>query len=719
VIIVRRVVLLLLVLVILLPCSVVSANEEGSGLLASLTVSPSPERWGWEQVGPEHREYTGGFPDEVNPEEIIVIAVTQNPGATFTINGQPGVNGEPITFQWDKWMPRLELNMVITDPDGSNGHYIIHLNKMVHRPFVTVDPIASIVSGVRFEADATLTMTVWSEPGGTMLAESTTPSAIRADTPVWEFRELGIPVLLQAGMEVRITDGVNTATHVVLPLTFDFAEYFDDMIWGTGVPGAKLNILVFPDRFSPDGDEIEDPERIGLGGIVDPSGYWEFDLGAKGIDISGYSLIDVQSWMDPSVSASWDPLINEYGHTHVIWPKYDGIDINVFLDLNSIGIKGLPCADIDVNLTIRSSQGGPILFTDSQLSDATGIAAWGVPLSPDLSIVLEPGMEITLTWGGTSRFAVLDDMRVDVVDLELDQVSGVGSANEGITVIIVAASGGEFTLVAVADVRVDPNGSWQVNFNEDITVGMTALALRNLSEGFNIGAVGIAVVEPEVIEENPSTVEASNETEIVVGSVAQDGSTIQVAVPASALPSGSLVRVAAIANTDDLIEQVAVPEGTDVALGFSIGATAPDGSDVRFDFAAPVSIEFKVESDTLPAGFDPDSLGVAFWNGARWAALKDVEVVTNQDGSVTLHATTDHFTVFISLIDPAGAIRPGPADPIDEVSLPVLGPSDWSQNDGGNGQDFLPALIIWAVVIGSLIAIVCVIVRRKRKTARS
>ncbi|MFC2010097.1 hypothetical protein ACFLUL_00765 [Chloroflexota bacterium] len=720
-IIVRRAVILLLALVILLPCSVASANGEGSGLLASLTVSPSPD---WHiPFDPQNRNPGGGFADDINPEEITVIAVTENPDATFTINGQPGVNGEPMTFQWDKWTPRLELNMVITDPDGSSGQYVIRLGKMVHLPFVTVDPIANAVGGVRFEADATLTMTVYSEPGGVLLAESTTPSNNRGGIFVWEFRELGIPVLLQAGMEVRITDGVNTATHVVLPMTFGFAEFFDDTIWGTGAPGARLNLLVFPD-----GDKVENAEVVRLSGgsiesfdpafIVDASGHWEFDLGAEGIDINRYTVIDVQSFLNPSLSASYDPGINKEGHTHVMWPIYDGIDISAFLDFNAVGIDELPSADINVNLTIRSSPGGPVLFTDSQLSDASGSAVWGVPLSPDLTVVLEPGMEVTLTWGEAFRSAVLDNTRVDVVDPELDQVSGVGPANEGIILIIADVTDDKFTPLAVSDVPIEPDGSWQADFTEDITVGMMALAFRTYN-GFNFGAAGIAVVEPKVIEENPSIGETSDVTEVVVGTVAQDGSLVQVAVPASALPSGSLVRVAAIANTNNLIEQVAVPEGTDVALGFSIGATAPDGSDMRVDFAAPVSIEFTVESDTLPAGFDTDSLSIAFWNGARWAALENVQAVTNTDGTVTLSALTNHFTLFTVVTDPTGAIRPGPADPLDEASLPVLGQSEWNQYLGGNDQDHLPALIIWAAVIVSLIAIVWVIVRRKRKTARS
>jgi len=49
--------------------------------------------------------------------------------------------------------------------------------------------------------------------------------------------------------------------------------------------------------------------------------------------------------------------------------------------------------------------------------------------------------------------------------------------------------------------------------------------------------------------------------------------------------------------------------------------------------------------------------------------LENVQAVTNPDGSVTLSAVTDHFTLFTVVTDPADAIRPGPADPLEEVSL--------------------------------------------------
>ncbi len=190
------------------------------------------------------------------------------------------------------------------------------------------------------------------------------------------------------------------------------------------------------------------------------------------------------------------------------------------------------------------------------------------------------------------------------------------------------------------------------------------------------------------------------------------------------------MRVAAITNTADLIEQVAVPEGTDVALGLSISAEAADGSQVPAGFAAPVAIEFTVEADTLPAGYDPDNLSIAFWNGARWAALQNVQAVTNPDGSVTLSALTDHFTLFTVVTDPAGAIVPGPADPLDEVSLsglrsiglaPNSAPPDREPpaDEGGGGLGSLPAWIAGVVAAVILIAAGWFILRRKRRPTAS
>ena len=134
----RCAVLLFLVFLIMMPSVDIFAQADGSGL-ASLTVSPNPDLWSPGPVGPEGREYQGKFRSAPIPETITVTAVTQNPGATFTINGQPGVSGEPMALHWDKWTPWLYLNVEITDPDGNNGQCSIILLKDIYFSYVGVD----------------------------------------------------------------------------------------------------------------------------------------------------------------------------------------------------------------------------------------------------------------------------------------------------------------------------------------------------------------------------------------------------------------------------------------------------------------------------------------------------------------------------------------------------------------------------------------------------
>lgn len=757
----RCTVLLFLVLLIMMPRVGAFAQAEGP-TLQSLTVSPSPEEWYPGPVGPEGREFQGKFWSGAILETITVTAVTQDPGATFTINGQPGVSGEPMALHWDKWTPLLFLNVEITDPDGSSGNYSIYLFKHITFPYVVVDTGGwGQVDGVHFNPNREATMTVWTAPGGVKLAEATT-TADADGVFRWDFRELGIPVLLQEGMEVRVTDGEVTVTHVVLPLSIDEVDLDTDTIRGTGVPGAGIEIWGCTTYEASSYGEI--PECVGMEFhfgdawlfpegdgpnydprfprfVVDASGHWEVDLSLADIDLTSKSILTVDSavWnpydmnWDPddlAARAAWDPF-NKSSRTTTAWPS-EVIEPTVaaLFGLNAIMVESVG-SGVSVDLTVRSSAGGLILFADTQQADAEGNAIWGFPSYPELDIILEPGMEVTAAWEQISTSGVLDDLAVENVDPDLDRVSGSGPAGETIIVFVGDFSNSEPYLVAVAEeILIGPDGSWRADFAEDITVGIEAAALLSVHSTFRTGAAGVAVVNPEVIEETPTIVEVSDETEVVVETVASDGSLAQVTVPANALPSGSSVRVAAITNTDDLIEKAAVPEGTDLALGFSISAEAADGSEVTANFTVPVAVEFTVTADAMPTGYDPDNLSIAFWNGARWASLEGVQAAENPDGSVTLTAMTDHFTLFTVVADPANIIKPRPADPLEEVSLsgfrslgldiaPASPEGQQAGSEDGGGPGSLPIWIGGGVAAVCLFAVAWIIVRRKRQPAGS
>ncbi len=733
--------------------------------LESLTLSPSPASWHPGPVRPgdyynggEHQaDYRGMV---AGPETISVAAVTSDPEATFTINGQLGVNGEPMTFHWSRWTPWLDLNVDITDPDGSSGRYRILLWKDVNFPTITVDKSGGQVAVYGLDPSSTATMTVRDAPGGAVFVEATTTiDAVFGDFR-WDFPDLGIPVLLQKGMEVSVTDGDVTVTHVVLSLSIDEVDVDNDTVRGTGVPGAGIEIWGCTTYEASSYGEI--PECIGMEFhfgdawlfpegdgpnydprfprfVVDASGHWEVDLSLADIDLTSESILDVGSaaWNpyymnwdldDLAALAAWDPF-NKGSRTITAWPP-EVIEPTVaaLFGLNAIMVESVG-SGVSVDLTVHSSAGGLILFADTQQADAEGNAIWGFPSYPELDIILEPGMEVTAAWEQISTSGVLDDLTVENVDPDLDRVSGTGPAGETIIVFVGDFSNSEPYLVAVAEeILIGPDGSWQADFAEDITVGIEAVALLSVHSTFRTGAAAVAVVSPEVIEETPVIAEASDETEVVVETVASDGSLAQVTVPANALPSGSSVRVAAITNTEDLIEQVAVPEGTDLALGFSISAQAADGSKVTANFTVPVAVEFTVTADAMPTGYDPDSLSIAFWNGARWVSLDGVQAAENPDGSVTLMAMTDHFTLFTVVADPANIIKPGPADPLEEVSLsgfrslgldisPASPEGQQAGSEDGGGLVSLPAWIGGGVAV--LLVAGWIILRSRKQTSQS
>ncbi len=146
---------------------------------------------------------------------------------------------------------------------------------------------------------------------------------------------------------------------------------------------------------------------------------------------------------------------------------------------------------------------------------------------------------------------------------------------------------------------------------------------------------------------------ASIVAKVVLTVLASDGSEATVTVPAAALPDGSTFEVGSIADADDLEAQTTPPAGVDVILGFSLTAADAAGAAVTSNFNSPVTLEFTVDAGTLPSGAGAAELRIAFWNGTDWVPLASA-VTVNADGSATLNADTDHFSVYSVVYDAAG-----------------------------------------------------------------
>ena len=138
-----------------------------------------------------------------------------------------------------------------------------------------------------------------------------------------------------------------------------------------------------------------------------------------------------------------------------------------------------------------------------------------------------------------------------------------------------------------------------------------------------------------------------------------DGASAVVEVPAGALGAGTTVRVGEVADLPALVAQAPPPAGA-LATAFEVNAAASDGAVVHDGFAQPVTLRFTVGAAALPAGAAAGELTVAYWDGSRWATVESA-VTANDDGTFTLVATTDHFTLFAVLDVPGfGTLAPAP-----------------------------------------------------------
>src|SRR5690606_16571246 len=131
---------------------------------------------------------------------------------------------------------------------------------------------------------------------------------------------------------------------------------------------------------------------------------------------------------------------------------------------------------------------------------------------------------------------------------------------------------------------------------------------------------------------------------------------------------GLRLEVAAVRDLQAVIEQAPPPEGADVVLQFVARMIDRDGNTHSVNFSEPVHLDFIVPAEQIPDNADLDDLVLVYWDGSRW-----VEVVAtgsmNTDGSVTLTATVQHFTLFSVIWAPPGW---GAFDPAPHVSGATL-----------------------------------------------
>ncbi len=250
---------------------------------------------------------------------------------------------------------------------------------------------------------------------------------------------------------------------------------------------------------------------------------------------------------------------------------------------------------------------GPMQPVVSAISPSTGPQAGG-----DTVTLTGEGLAGATVHFGTTPAAVLSNTDTEV---QVAVPSGTGAVD-----VTVTTAGGTSAPIAYTYAEPEPpedEGQGTPTFDEP---GVTA-----------------EVEERETVRVTPSRT-------VVLETKVSDGASAKVVAPRGALPPGSLLSVGAITNLDTLIEQAPLPSTTGVVVAFQVNAARRNGEAITGDFGAPVELSFTVPASQVPAE-GAHELTVIFWNGTNWVE-EPATLTVEEDGSVTLTARVDHFTIF-------------------------------------------------------------------------
>ena len=197
--------------------------------------------------------------------------------------------------------------------------------------------------------------------------------------------------------------------------------------------------------------------------------------------------------------------------------------------------------------------------------------------------------------------------------------------------------------------------------NTDTQVGAVANLYRYYDLTTSVASTTPTVTVPilvpvETLHSNTSatTVEATTTNMRRTGVEARD-TAVRVTVPVGAIPTASRIIVEPVASLANLA-QTAPTSGTSMLAAVSAQALDADGNAITTNFTTPVTIAVTVPADSVPSGAAITSFSMQFWSGTQWRDVASTGVLNN-DGSVTLTASTLHFTMFAAKFTaPAAAV---------------------------------------------------------------
>ncbi|MBW3665324.1 MAG: cell wall-binding repeat-containing protein [Actinobacteria bacterium] len=264
---------------------------------------------------------------------------------------------------------------------------------------------------------------------------------------------------LDTGHVVTVTQGATTKTHEVTGLTITGVDPVADTVSGIATPGADVTVSPYAD---PGAWRHEVADGV--------TGEWTAHFSVAGGEPGEETRFDII----PGSSGSADEPDDDGDATQLDWhvpdPRFNAHPGPDFVD----GWDWTP--NSTVNVTVESDG----VVVHEQLDVPTGAQGnWGIGLG-EFGVDLVPGMEVTVTDGGTIKTHVITALTVTAVDPDAETVSGTAAAGAEVQVGVHMPEGpGTFRRV-VAEV----DGTWTADFSvpggdetdagDDLTVDLVA-----------------------------------------------------------------------------------------------------------------------------------------------------------------------------------------------------------------------------------------------------
>jgi Leucine-rich repeat (LRR) protein len=234
------------------------------------------------------------------------------------------------------------------------------------------------------------------------------------------------PIQIQPQMEITLTDGVTTRTHVVRDISITDVDETTDIVSGTADAGSYVMVIASNYETFDILDAQANETRV-----------WQADFSGK-VDIAPGTNIMVTQFDSQGNSTRVDSFIPD---------PY----VSVSLNMNTINGRQWP-PNTQLTLSILGK-------TWTEISNIYG----NVLFKPDPNLI-HGGQQITLAGGDYTVVYTIRDIVIYNVDIAADTVSGIAYPNS--TIYIYACSGEYYC--EMLTVPVDTYGEWMADFSGKI-----------------------------------------------------------------------------------------------------------------------------------------------------------------------------------------------------------------------------------------------------------